>query len=254
MDRYCTEVGDTVLSPFLGRIVDTMNRTERLYAIAEELRAAGRAGRTSTWLARHLEVSPRTVKRDIDALLQAGLPVWAQPGRGGGYVLDSATMPPLNITGAEAAAIAVALATLPALPFAADARTALSKVLAVMPDRERAEAEAIASRLWLRVPEQLPRPAVARVLDEAIRRQRVVVLRYERRDGEIGKRAVEPAALAATGGHWYLMAWCRLRKAPRWFRTDRIRSAHLTSEPAPPHDPTTEFGTPPPDARPVRLR
>jgi predicted DNA-binding transcriptional regulator YafY len=82
----------------------------------------------------------------------------------------------------------------------------------------------------------------------------VVVLRYSGRDGEVTERAVEPAALAATGGHWHLLAWCRLRAGPRWFRTDRILSARLTGEPAPAHDAATLFGTPPDDARPVRLR
>ncbi|MCO1655197.1 helix-turn-helix transcriptional regulator [Pseudonocardia humida] len=231
-----------------------MNRTERLYAIAEELRAAGRSGRTSAWLARRLEVSTRTVKRDIDALLQAGLPLWAQAGPGGGYVLDSAGMPPLSITAAEAAAIAVALAALPDLPFAVDGRSALSKVLAAMPAAERERAESIATRLWLRTPEEVPRPAVARVIDEALRRQRVLVIGFRDRDGGQTERAVEPVALAATGGHWHLLAWCRLREGPRWFRTDRITAAHLTNEPAPEHDPATLFGTPPPDAHPVRLR
>ncbi len=235
-------------------MLEVVNRTERLYAIAEELRAAGPRGRTGAWLAQRLEVSPRTIKRDVDALLQAGLPLWAQPGPGGGYVLDAATLPPLNISGAEAAAIAVALAALPELPFAVDARTALSKVLAAMSPAERDRAEAIAARLWLRTPEQAPRAAVARFLDEAVRRQRVAVLRYRDRDGALTERAVEPAALAATGGYWHLLAWCRLRQAPRWFRTDRIVSAHLTSEQAPAHDPATLFGTPPDDARPVRLR
>lgn len=231
-----------------------MNRTERLYAIAEELRAAGPAGRTSAWLAKRLEVSTRTVKRDVDALLQAGVPLWTQPGPGGGYVLDAVgTMPPLNITGAEAAAIAVALAALPALPFAADGRSALTKVLAAMPPAERERADAIAARLWMRVPERTPRPAVARVLDEAVRRRLVTVLRFEDRTGTVTERAVEPVALAATGGHWHLLAWCRLREGPRWFRTDRIRSAHLTTEPAPEHDPATLFGIPPEDARPVEL-
>jgi predicted DNA-binding transcriptional regulator YafY len=230
-----------------------MNRTERLYAIAEELRAAGPRGRTSAWLAGRLEVSPRTIKRDIDALLQAGLPLWAQPGPGGGYVLDAATMPPLNVTGAEAVAIAVALAALPALPFAVDGRTALSKVMAAMSAPEREQAAAIAGRLWLRTPEQAPRASVARALDESVRRMHVVALRYAGSDGRTTRRLVEPVALAATGGHWYLMAWCRLRQAPRWFRTDRIIAAHPTSEPAPQHDPATLFGTPPEDARPVTL-
>ena len=232
-----------------------MNRTERLYAIAEELRAAGPTGRTGAWLARRLEVSTRTIKRDVEALLQAGLPLWAQAGPGGGYVLDATgTLPPLNVTGAEAAAIAVALAALPALPFAVDGRSALSKVLSAMPAAERERAEDIASRLWLRTPEQPPRPAVARALDEAVRRRQVVVIHHADENGARTERAVEPVGLAATNGHWYLMAWCRLRNAPRWFRTDRINAAHLTAESAPGHDAATMFGVPPPDARPLRLR
>lgn len=242
-----------MLSPFF-RHSHRVNRTERLYAIAEELRAAGSSGRTGAWLAKRLEVSPRTIKRDVEALLQAGLPLWAQAGPGGGYVLDAATLPPLNITGAEAAAIAVALATMPELPFAVDGRSALSKVLAAMPEAARMQAEAIASRLWMRTPEQPPRPAVARALDEAVRRRIVVVLRYADASGQVTERSVEPVALAATHGHWHLLAWCRLRRAPRWFRTDRIEAAHLTSEVAPEHDAATMFGTPPADARPVSLR
>jgi predicted DNA-binding transcriptional regulator YafY len=82
----------------------------------------------------------------------------------------------------------------------------------------------------------------------------VLVIGFRNRDGEHTERAVEPVALAATGGRWNLLAWCRLREGPRWFRTDRITAAHLTGEAAPEHDPATLFGTPPPDARPVRLR
>ena len=123
-----------------------------------------------------------------------------------------------------------------------------------MPDAERKQAEVVAGRLWLRTPEEPPRPAVARVLDEAVRQQRVVVLRYTNSAGAQTARAVEPVALAATRGHWFLLAWCRLRHAPRWFRTDRISAAHLTGENAPAHDASTLFGPPPPDAHPVRLR
>lgn len=67
------------------------------------------------------------------------------------------------------------------------------------------------------------------------------------------ERDVEPVALAATGGHWHLLAWCRLREGPRWFRTDRIRTAHPDDRTAPEHDPATLFGIPPEDTRPVEL-
>ena len=85
-----------------------MNRTDRLYAIVEELRAVAPRPRSGRWLALRFEVSTRTVERDIAALQQAGVPVYAEPGRTGGYVLDRATtLPPVNVTPAEAVAIAV---------------------------------------------------------------------------------------------------------------------------------------------------
>lgn len=229
-----------------------VNRTDRLYAIAEELRAAGERGRTGQWLASRFEVSPRTIKRDVSALQQAGVPIWAQAGPGGGYVLDGrATLPPVNFTAAEAVALAVAVAAGRELPFAADGRAALAKVLAAMPPAARANTDALADRLWTRGHGQLARPAVARPLEEALRRQVVVSLEYRGRSGEHTVRDVEPVALANTGGYWYLVGYCRLRRGPRWFRTDRIIAARPTSERAPDHDPATFAGDPPEDAGPV---
>ncbi|HEX6233870.1 MAG TPA: WYL domain-containing protein [Jiangellaceae bacterium] len=232
-----------------------MNRTDRLYAIAEELRAAGNHGRTGQWLADRLEVSPRTIKRDVSALQQAGAPIWAQAGPGGGYVLDGrATLPPVNFTEAEAVALAVALAAGRELPFAADGRSALAKVLAAMPPTARAGTDSLANRLWTRGHGKLARSAVARPIEEALRRRVVLTLEYTDTAGEITVRDVEPVALANTGGYWYLIGFCRLRQAPRWFRTDRIKAAHLTAEPAPDHDPVTFAGEPPDDAAPVLNR
>jgi predicted DNA-binding transcriptional regulator YafY len=229
-----------------------VNRTDRLYAIAEELRAAGQRGRTGGWLADRFEVSARTIKRDVSALQQAGVPIWAQAGPGGGYVLDGrATLPPVNFTEAEAVALAVALAAGRELPFASDGRAALAKVLAAMPPTARASTDALANRLWTRGHGQLARGAVARAIEESLRRRVVVTLEYRAEAGELTVRDVEPVALANTGGHWYLIGYCRLRKAPRWFRTDRINAAHPTSERAPDHDPATFAGTPPEDAAPV---
>lgn len=226
-----------------------MNRTDRLHAVVLELRAAGGRGRTGRWLAARLEVSEQTVKRDVAALQQAGHPIWAQAGPGGGYVLDAAAaLPPLNFTAAEAAAVALALSAVPTLPFAADGRSALGKVLAAMPPAERDRATELAGRLRTRARAGSARPAVARVLDEAVRQRTVIALTYRDAEGSVTRRAVEPAALATTNGHWYLLGFCRLRDAPRWFRIDRIRAAHPTAETAPWHDPAVVFGVPPPDA------
>ncbi len=229
-----------------------MNRTDRLYAIVEQLRGAGAAGRTAEQLAARFEVSTRTVKRDVGALQQAGSLIWAQPGPGGGYVLDDAvTLPPVNITAAEAVALAVALSAVPDLPYATDGRAALAKVLAVMPQAERRRARDIASRVWTRGAGRR-RPRTARTVEEALRRGVVLAIRFVDATGATTRREVEPVVLALTGGHWHLAAWCRLRQDYRWFRTDRISAAHLTTEPSPRHD-VGALGTPPDDAAAVGL-
>ncbi len=228
-----------------------MNRTDRLHAISEELRRAGPRGRTAQRLADWVEVSPRTIKRDVAALQQAGVPIWAAAGPGGGYVLDAAaTLPPVNLTPSQAIAVAVALAGSPDAPFAVDARAALEKIVHVLGPGARADAERLGGRVWVRGPDQR-RPPAAAVVEEAVLRRRVVAIRYRSGAGETSRRRVEPVFLARTGGRWYLAAWCRERQAPRWFRWDRIEAADLTAEPAPDHDPAV-FGPPPEDAYPVR--
>lgn len=229
-----------------------MNRTDRLHALSEELRRAGPRGRTSQRLADWLEVSPRTIKRDVAALQQAGVPIWASGGPGGGYVLDArATLPPVNLTPAQAVAVAVALAGATDAPFATDGRAALEKVLDALGPAARAEAERLGGRVWVRGGAPA-RPAPAAVVEEALLRRRVVSIRYRAGSGEVTRRRVDPHLLARAGGHWYLVAWCRERDAPRWFRWDRIESADLTSDPAAEHDPAL-FGTPPDDAHAVRV-
>src|SRR5689334_15337148 len=105
------------------RANETMNRTDRLYAINEALRAAGTRGRTAEWLAKRFEVSTRTIKRDVSALQATGAAILSQDGRGGGYQLArDAALPPIAFSGGEAAAIAVALGAEPDLPFALDGR------------------------------------------------------------------------------------------------------------------------------------
>ncbi|MEV0128056.1 WYL domain-containing protein [Dactylosporangium sp. NPDC050688] len=127
-----------------------MNRTDRLYALVEELRAVAPRPRSARWLATRFEVSTRTVERDISALQQSGVPIWVSLGRTGGYALDrSRTLPPLNMTPAEAVAVAVALHRLADTPFHAAARTALHKLLAVMPAADVTRAEDLAARIHL---------------------------------------------------------------------------------------------------------
>jgi predicted DNA-binding transcriptional regulator YafY len=145
-----------------------MNRLDRLYALVEELRAAGPRGKSARRLAEHFEVSVRTIERDILALQEAGVPISAQTGRRGGYMLDSSmTLPPLNFTPAEAVAMAVGLRRLDDTPWARDARTALLKVVAAMPEGAATRARTLADGVRLLVqplsaPDQQVADAVVR--------------------------------------------------------------------------------------------
>jgi predicted DNA-binding transcriptional regulator YafY len=127
-----------------------VNRTDRLYAVVEELRAAAPRPRSARQLARKYEVSTRTIERDILALQDAGVPVYAETGRLGGYVIDPAfTLPPVNFTAPEMVAIAVSLAGADGTPFAYAARSALRKVLAAAPAGRLTEAAELMDRIRL---------------------------------------------------------------------------------------------------------
>ncbi|MET9888346.1 WYL domain-containing protein [Streptomyces sp. NPDC006430] len=209
-----------------------MNRTDRLYALVEELRAVAPRPRSARWLAQRFEVSTRTIERDLRSLQESGVPVYAETGRTGGYVLDrSRSLPPLSITAAEATALAAGLHALAGTPFTEAARSALHKVLAVMPPQEQERAADFAARVQL-IDSGTPAVSVPRVLQDALADGRVVRLRYADRHGAATDRLVEPLGFLG-GEHWYLIAWCRLRGATRGFRFDRIRQAQVLPEQAP---------------------
>lgn len=206
-----------------------MNRTDRLYALVEELRAASPRPRSARRLAERFEVSVRTVERDICALQQSGLPIWAEPGRTGGYVIDtSATLGPAGFTLDEALAVMIGLGTLRHSPFRHAARTAMRKTLAVMPDREATRAAAVASRVHFLEDREPPVAPAAFV--EALRTDRVVRLHYRDGSGTGSVRDVEPLGSIGKDGQWYLVAWCRLRDGVRAFRADRMLSVEVTDE------------------------
>jgi predicted DNA-binding transcriptional regulator YafY len=214
-----------------------MNRTDRLYALVEELRAVAPRPRSARRLAQHFEVSIRTIERDLAALQQAGVPIWATPGPGGGYVLDPArTLPPLNVSSSEAAAIALALAASGPIPFGDAARAALRKVTAAMSAADRAGAHALLERIRLLQRDGLAATPALRVVERALVGQRALRLSYQDKHGGVTQgRLVEPLGLVVGTQHTYLHGWCRLRDGPRAFRLDRIRHVTLTAQPAANH-------------------
>ncbi|MBL1074654.1 YafY family transcriptional regulator [Nocardia sp. 2] len=212
-----------------------MNRTDRLYAIVEELRAISPRLRTARELALRYEVSPRTIERDIAALQQAGIPVYADVGRRGGYALEkSMSLPPLNFTAAETVALAVALARNRGGPFDHAGRSALAKVVAAMPERNAEAARDLAARVRLAEPQGQPEvPEVPPLIGQAIESRRVLRMGYLDRHGKASEREVEPVEFLHGGFGWYLIGWCRLREGFRVFRLDRMRALTLTDLVAP---------------------
>lgn len=215
-----------------------VNRTDRLYAIVEELRACAPGRRSARALADRFEVSVRTVERDVSALQQAGVPIYADTGRAGGYALDkSRTLPPMNFTPAEAVAVGIALSSSVAAPFARSARTALLKIVAAMSAADGAEARRLAERIHFLLPEERDeRALVPAVVEEGVALRQVIRLSYVDRNGTESERDVEPVAFVSGAHGWYLIGWCRLRDGPRLFRADRIRRASLLDELAPHRD------------------
>ncbi len=208
-----------------------MNRTDRLYALVEELRATAPRPRTARRLAARFEVSVRTVERDLLALQEAGVPIWAQAGPGGGYTVDpTTTLPPLNFTAAEATAIAVALAAPGATPLGQAARSALQKLMAAMGGPEAEAARGLSRRVLAVGRPAPPAAAVPAAVEQALVASRVLAITYEDHTGALTRREVEPAGLVGIGERWYLVGHCRLRGDTRVFRVDRFRAAEVLDE------------------------
>ena len=206
-----------------------VNRTDRLYALVEELRSVSPRTRSAAWLARRFEVSVRNVERDLGALREGGVPIWAEPGRTGGYGLDrNRTLPPLAFTVDEALAVSVALRSAERSPFALAAASAARKVRADLPADVRMAEEQVAARLH-RVGEDPPSPHGHDAL-RAVADRRVVRLRYVNAGGEASSREVEPLSLLQGPAGWYLVGWCRLRQAVRGFLLTRVESLEVLAE------------------------
>lgn len=227
-----------------------MKRAERLHALSEMLRRSGARGVSAERLAREFEVSVRTVKRDLDALENSGAPVWSRPGPGGGYGLaQGGSLPPVSLSPAQATALMVAVSASSDAPYADLAGAGVRKVMDVLDPRTRAQADELADRVWVNALPTSSR-AVRSAMEQAMAEQKVLRIRYTSRDGTTTARDVDPVLFASTSGRWYLVGWCRLRDAMRWFAVSRIERASVTKIDCSGHT-VQEVGEPPANARPV---
>lgn len=193
-------------------------------------------------LAERLEVSPRTLRRDVDRLRELGYPVSASRGVAGGYQLQAgAALPPLLLEDEEAVAIAVGLRTSAAGAVTGMEETsvqALTKVIALMPPRLRRRIDAVRSQtdnaVWSGGP--VIDPDVLTTLAQACRDSELVGFRYAAREAEPTDRRVEPLRMVALGRRWYLVAYDRDRDDWRSFRLDRISAVTTTGQRFRPRD------------------
>ncbi len=184
-------------------------------------------------LAGALEVSERTVRRDVDRLRELGYSVDATPGVAGGYRLSAGTtLPPLVLDDDEAVAIAVGLraAAGASIDGIEDLSIrAMAKLEQVLPDRLRRRVTAVhanvTSMRWAGGPSVDP-DALA-LLAQGCRDDEEVRFEYEARDGEQTSRLVQPHHLVSAGHRWYLVAWDVRRDDWRTFRLDRLSETRL---------------------------
>ena len=184
---------------------------------------------TGSELAERLEVSPRTVRHDIERLRDLGYPVHATRGSIGGYrLIAGATLPPLLLEDDEAVALAVGLRTAAGgavTGIEESSLRALAKLEQVLPSRLRHQVNALQSFTVLLNGRPGPTvdPGVLTGLAAACRDRARLRFAYGDRAGVASERRVEPYRLVNSGRRWYLVAWDDDRADWRTFRVDRIQ-------------------------------
>lgn len=198
-----------------------MRRADRLFHLVQLIR--GRRLTTADFLAQRLEVSPRTVYRDIADLQHQGVPIEGEAGVG--YRLGAGfDLPPLMFTQGEARALVASIRLAqswldPAL--AADAQAAWGKVLSVLP----ADAQAAAESLPVYAPVIAPDAGLQKTLQqlrEAVQSKQKLQLSYRDLSGQASQCVLWPLGCFYWGSVWTLGAWCESREAFRSFRIDRM--------------------------------
>ena len=203
-----------------------MRRADRLFRIVQHLHHDRVI--TARELAQALEVSERTIYRDIQDLSLSGVPITGETGVG--YrLMEGFHLPPLMFNEEELAALLLGarmVQTWTDKGLARAANQAMAKIENVIPDHLRPELE----RQELLVPNASAGKQVAEhlaLLRQAIKTQQKVQYDYVREDGQRSCRTVHPLGLFYWGGAWTLVAWCELRDQFRHFRLDRMQNPQL---------------------------
>lgn len=205
-------------------------RADRLVAVLLILQARGRV--TAAEVAEELEISERTARRDLEALAMAGIPVYSQAGRGGGWSLVGGARTDLSgLTAAEARTLFLVAG--PSASATPQVKAALRKLVRALPEPFRADAEAAAAavvidpKTWDQT--HIPEPAFLEVLQRAVVDGRQARIVYAGRNRPESDRLVHPLGLVSKASVWYLIA--DTEAGLRTFRVSRVRSVVVTDDP-----------------------
>ena len=208
-----------------------MRRADRLFQIIQILRRS-RHPVTAAALAGELEVSKRTVYRDMADLIGQRVPIQGEAGLG--YVLEPGfDMPPLMLTSEEIEAVVLGaqlVARLPDRLLAAAARDVVAKIASVVPEHLRPFI--VEPSVAAKPPDEPPVGVIEmQPLRSAVRDGLKLRLRYRAETGDVTERTVWPVIVGYAEARSLLIAWCELRDGFRHFRTDRILSAEVLTQP-----------------------
>jgi predicted DNA-binding transcriptional regulator YafY len=207
-----------------------MNRIERLTAILLLLQEKPR---TSNDIARHFEVSKRTVLRDVQALCEMGVPVVSRDGAGGGYSLPSSyRLTPLPLTSNEAFLLLLALGSINRLadtPFREERASLAAKLQSILPQEQRPEVERMLATVAVDVPERAQRSPFIEALMSAAREERWVLVTYQSA-ARLSSLHLLPRQITTHNGYWYCCAYTFEHEEERTYRVDRIQSVSPAEE------------------------
>lgn len=215
-----------------------MNRIDRLTAILIHLQSKKVV--KAEEIATRFSMSLRTVYRDVKALMEAGVPIGSEPGKGY-FIVDGYHLPPVMFTQDEASSMLLAgklVEKLTDKSVRASFDSALHKVKAVLNESEKDHLESLQNlvqvlerpRYYEDQNETFPDHFLTSIQRAVVKKQ-VLRIEYTNNQGELTTREVEPIGIFYYGAAWHLIGWCRLRNGYRDFRADRIRALVNTEQP-----------------------
>ncbi|NAX23547.1 helix-turn-helix transcriptional regulator [Vibrio sp. V39_P1S14PM300] len=207
-----------------------MSKSERLFELLTLLRSR-RYAVTASALAEEMQVSERTIYRDIQSLIRSGVPIYGEAGVG--YLLQAGShLPPLMFTEQEMMALELGMKMVRSWSdeeLASAAKSASTKILSVLPDKRKQQVEEFS----MLVPDLHSRSDTARhsqMLRHATDARLKVEMEYTAENGKQTRRTLQPLGQIFWGKIWTLVAWCELRHDYRHFRLDRIKKLSTLAE------------------------